>query len=252
MAKKTVAALCALMILLGLFTGCKKYVKEGYIPEPGIALTFDDDRIENWITYLPVLDSLGIKATFYISKYHGFTSAQKKKLLQIQNHGHEIAFHSASHCNFKEYIYKKGHSFEELIKYEVEDELKLMNRDGFYPTAFAYPYGAHDQPLDLLLTERFKSVRALNGTQDFTKSIVSTQNNKMLYGLGIDKSSNRSDPDIIKMLESVRNNKACAVFVAHDINSNNKFSITLERLKRMANFVRENKLKYYTVSEISN
>ena len=252
MAKKVVGVFCTLLIIIGLLHGCKKYVKEGNISEAGIVLTFDDDRIDNWFTYLPLLDSLGIKATFYICKYHKFTAGQKKKLATIQSHGHEIAFHGANHRNLKDYIYKEGHSLEELIKYEVQDELKLMNSDGFYPTAFAYPYGAHDQSIDLLLIGHFKSVRALNGTKDFTKSIVPTKNNKVLYGLGIDKSSKRSDTDLTKVIESVKNNNTCVVFVAHDINSNNKYSVTLDRLKGMAEFIKINNLKYYTASEISN
>ena len=252
MAKRSVAALCALIIIIGLFSGCKKFIKKGYMPEPGVVLTFDDCAIENWFTYLPMLDSAGVKATFYISNYHTLNSEQKRMLSTIQSHGHEIAFHTANHYNMKDYVYKEGHTFEQLIRCEVKDELKLMNRDGFYPTTFAYPHGAHNKSLDSILTIYFKSVRALNGTQNFAKSIVPTQNNKLLFGLGLDKSSKRSDEDVMKLLQSVRDNNGCAVFVAHNINTANKLSVTLERLKKMINFVKTNGLKYYTVSEISN
>ncbi len=244
--------MCALTVIIVLFSGCKKFSRKGYIADPGIALTFDDRRIDNWFTYLPFLDSAGVKATFYISSYHLLTTKQKERLAVIQNHGHEIAFHTANHYNLQDYVYKYGHSFDELIRYEINDELKLMNNDGFYPTTFAYPYGAHNYFLDTLLINHFKSVRALNGTKDFTKSIVPTQNNKLLYGLGIDRSSKRSDADIIEVLESVSNNKACVIFVAHDINTSNQYSVTLDRLKTIINFVKANNLKYYTVSEISN
>jgi hypothetical protein len=54
------------------------------------------------------------------------------------------------------------------------------------------------------------------------------------------------------MLQSAKNNNACAVFVAHEINTSNKYSITLERLKKIIAFSKTNSLKFYTVSEISN
>lgn len=127
-----------------------------------------------------------------------------------------------------------------------------MNDDGFYPTTFAYPYGAHNALIDKMLKRYFKSVMALNGTYDFTKSLVPTEKNDLLYGLGIDRSSQRSDADIINILNSAKNNNNCAVLVAHDINTASKFSVSLDRLRKIFQFVKSNGLKYYTVSEISD
>ena len=252
MAKKIVGVWCTLMVIIGLFSGCKKFAKQGHIQEPGIVLTFDDDRVDNWFKYLPVLDSSGVRATFYICKYNRFTAEQKRKLVIIQSHGHEIAFHGTNHYNMEEYVYKNKHTMEELMRCEVEAGLKLMNQDGFYPVTFAYPYGAHNGVIDKALMRYFKSVRALNGTQNFSKSIVPTQKNDLLYGLGIDKSSKRSDADVINMLQSAKNNNTCAVFVAHDINSNIALSVTLQRLLKIIAFAKANNLKYYTASEISD
>jgi peptidoglycan/xylan/chitin deacetylase (PgdA/CDA1 family) len=220
--------------------------------DAGIALTFDDYRIDNWYEYLPFLDSAGVKATFYICKYNRLTPIQKQKLQEIRNHGHEIAFHSTNHYNMPDYIYKYHHTMDELLYNEIELGLKQMNKDGFYPVTFAYPFGAHNAILDKALGKRFKSVRALNGTMDFTKSLVSTEKNNLLFGLGIDKSSQRSDPDIVNLLKAAINNHHCAILVAHDINTANKYSVTLDRLKKITQFAKENNLKYYTVSEISN
>jgi len=252
MAKKIIGALCALLTFSVLTTGCKKFQKEGHLPEPGIVLTFDDDRVDNWYQYLPLLDSAGVRATFYICKYNRFTAEQKRKLTIIKNHGHEIAFHSTNHYNMEDYVYKQKHTIDDLMRCEVEAGLKLMNQDGFFPTTFAYPYGAHNGVFDKMLMRYFKSVRALNGTQDYSKSIVPSQSNQVLYGLGIDKSSKRSDGDFIKVLQSAKSNNGCAILVAHDINTSNKFSITLKRLLTIFSFVKENNLKYYTASEVSN
>lgn len=252
MPKIFVRVLFTLTVVLYVFTGCKKFQKQGNMQEPGIVLTFDDDYIDNWYTYLPLLDSAGAKVTFYVCKYNRFTAEQKRKLTVIKNHGHEIAFHSTSHYNMPEYVYKYKHTLEELMRCEIEAGLKLMNNDGFYPVTFAYPYGAHNGLFDKTLMRYFKSVRALNGTQDFSKSIIPSAKNDLLFGLGIDKSSKRSDADIISMLESAKRNNTCAIFVAHRINTASKFSITLERLKNIFAYAKANNLKYYSVSEISD
>lgn len=218
----------------------------------GIALTFDDDRVDNWFTFLPYLDSSRVKATFYICKYNRFTADQKRKLAIIQSHGHEIAFHSTNHYNMLDYVYKYRHTIDEMIKNEITDGLKMMNRDGFYPTTFAYPMGAHNGLYDKMLLRYFKSVRALNGTNDFSKSLAPTEKNDLLFGLGIDKSSKRTDASVMQVIKSAFENNNCAVFVAHDINTSLKLSVTKERLQKMIDYANQIGLKFYTIAEISN
>lgn len=239
-------------LIVIFFTNCKKFEKNGHMQQPGIALTFDDGRVDNWYRYLPLMDSLGIKATFYICKYKRLTNEQKNKLHAIENRGHEIAYHTVSHYNLVDYIYKYHHTIEELMQKEIECGLKEMNKDGFYPVTFAYPYGVRNGVLDKQLMRYFKSVRALNGTYDYAKSLASTERNDLLYGFGIDKSSNHSDPVLINLLKSAKNNGNCAILVVHDINSNGRLSVSLDRLLKIVQFAKEEKLKFYTVSEISN
>ena len=246
----------AAIFLAALFAspGCSKYEKKGYMQQGGIALTFDDDRIDNWFKFLPFFDSTGIKATFYICKYHLLTPDQKNKLRILKDHGHEIAYHTTNHYNMVEYLVKNHHTLDELISGEIEYDLNKIERDGFYPTTFAYPYGAHTRELDHLLLKRyFKSVRALNGGTDYSTSLAPLEkNNDILYGFGLDKSSKHSDDCLTKVMQSAKNNNCCAIFVAHDINKDAKLSVTLDRLKKIVNTVKELGLKYYTVSEISN
>jgi len=235
-----------------LFIGCTKYEKHGQLKEAGIALTFDDDRVDNWFKYLPYLDSAGVKVTFYVCKYNRLTQEQKNKLLIIQNHGHEIAFHSVNHYNMLDYVYRYKHTTDEMMLNEIECGLKMMNKDGFYPTTFAYPYGAHNGLFDKMLMRYFKSVRALNGTNDFSKSLAPTEKNNLLFGLGIDKSSNRTDEAVLQLIQSASDNNNCAILVAHDINTALKLSVTLGRLKKVIDQAKRLNMKFYTVSEISN
>jgi peptidoglycan-N-acetylglucosamine deacetylase len=185
MRKFYLMGLVMLMVCLTTIS-CKKYKKQGKLSIPGIALTFDDDRVDNWYSYLNLLDSLQLKATFYISGYHKLSIVQKQKLRQIQSRGHEIAFHTRNHHNMNEYTKKYKKTQQQMIQEEIVKGLEEMNKDGFYPKTFAFPFGAHNPVIDDLLRKYFKSIRALNGSKDYSKSLTKDDNNYLLYGFGLD------------------------------------------------------------------
>lgn len=237
-----------LLILLG--TSCRKgqaYV----IPERGgVALTFDDYNIHNWHSYLYLFDSLNVKCTFYISNYNKLDDNQKKELHDIQNHGHEIAFHSTNHVNFVKKLQSYG--FKRLLNEEVSDGLVLMNNDGFYPKIFAYPYGAHNLILDKALLYKFKSIRTLNGTHDLNNSLYPLSGNTVIRSLGIDESSKRDFSSIENLLSSARELNSCAVFLIHNIEvQNTKLQLPLWKLRSLIIKAKSLNLHFYTISEIS-
>lgn len=216
----------------------------------GIALTFDDYAVDNWHTYINLFDSLGVRATFYISNYNKLTPAQKTELKDLQAHGHEIAFHSTNHVDFVKCV--DSTNVDKLIKNEVIHGLRLMNNDGFYPTTFAYPYGKHNDNLDRLLLKRFKSVRALNGTQDLSRSLAETHNNQIIFGLGIDEGSKRSLDKIKGLLYLGQQKNRCAVLLIHNIErSGTNLQLPLWKLKEIISSAKSLNLKFYTISEIS-
>lgn len=216
----------------------------------GIALTFDDYGVDNWHTYIKLFDSLGIKATFYVSNYNKFTAAQKAKLQDLQAHGHEIAFHSTNHVDFVKCV--DSTNITKLLNTEVVHGLRLMNNDGFYPTTFAYPYGKHNDNLDRILLKRFKSVRALNGTQDLSRSLAQLHDNKIIFGLGIDEGSNRSLDKIKGLLYLGQQKNRCAVLLIHHIErSDINLQLPLWKLKEIVASAKSLNLKFYTISEIS-
>lgn len=220
--------------------------------QPGIAITFDDNYVNNWYKYLPALDSLGIKATFYISGYHKLNTEQILKLKTIESHGHEIAYHTLNHYNLFDYVYKYHHSIAEMIQQEIVPGLMKMNQDGFSPKTFAYPFGRHCDAIDKALLRHFKSVRALNGSTNYALSQAATDENDVLYGLGLDESSRNSDALISKMLTNAKEKNTCVVLVGHRINAENtNLMVTLSRLQSIAAQAHQLGLKFYTISEIS-
>ena len=220
------------------------------MPRPGIALTFDDHCVEEWYNCMPLFDSFGVKATFYVSNYLKLTAKDKWMLRQLQDHGHEIAYHSLTHPDFVKYL--KKHSAAQLLSEEIDKGMALMNADGFYPTTFAYPYGSHNNQTDQLLLKKFKSLRALNGSPDRSKSFTATSDNTMLYSIGLDLSSGKSMDELLNLISLAQQNSNCLVLLGHHINQPaTKMQVPYERLKKIITTVHERKMKFYTVSEIS-
>lgn len=217
--------------------------------EPGIALTFDDYSIDNWHQYLPLLDSFGVKATFYISSYHKLSRGQKMELRDLQSHGHEIAFHTTNHYDMVDCL--SHMRAKDLIDCEIYQDLRKMNHDGFYPRTFAYPYGSHNEFLDQELGKIFKSVRALNGSNDYARSFTRGTDNKVLYAEGIDNNQ-RSLDKINYLIDCAYRNRNCLVLVAHHIEkANSKFQVSYQKLKSILEKSKSLEMRFYTISEIS-
>ena len=242
-----------LLLFIAGFNGCKKQdVPVGVIPPDGlIALSFDDAYVDNWYAHLSLLDSLGIKATFYISSYHTLNNVQKQKLRTIEAHGNEIAYHTTNHSNLLKQYGKS--SMRYVLDTEIKPDLRLMNNDGFNPENFAYPYGQHDPYLDRQLLIYFKSLRAVCNPKNYDKSLVKqSKEGQVFYSPRIDASSKITDEQIKNLLELARNNHNCVMLYAHEINSpRSNYQVTIERLKYLSMLAKTYNLQFVRVAEMT-
>lgn len=237
--------------LVLLFSQCNKSVPVGKIDNGSIALTFDDHYIDNWFTYLPLLDSLGIKATFYISAYNSFNEGQKKKLATLAAHGHEVAYHTTNHANLIKAKAKSGLQY--ILEEEIKKDLAKMRNDGYNITSFAYPYGSHDKILDDILLCSFKSVRALSNRQDYNKSLVKESGEgKVLHGANIDMNSRLKEDGILDLIGKANTHHDCLVMVAHQIdNPNFNLQISRDRLRMIAAEAQKRSMDFITIRQIA-
>ena len=107
-----------------------------------ISLSFDDARLSQIDTGMSLLETLDLKATFYLS-----LPAMKKRLegwKEIASHGHEIGNHSTSHACTGNYRFTRA--LEDFTLEEMASDLDNANREigaslGLKPVSFAYPCG---------------------------------------------------------------------------------------------------------------
>ncbi len=109
-----------------------------------ISLTFDDARPSQVDAGLPLLNRLGVKATFYLQpeglakRLEGWKGAVAA--------GHEIGNHTVSHPCTANFAFSRKNALEdyslERIEAEMSEASRVVRRElGVSPVSFAYPCG---------------------------------------------------------------------------------------------------------------
>ena len=109
-----------------------------------VSLTFDDARLSQVDTGLPLLDKYGVKATFYV------TPASVEKRLAGWKRAvaakHEIGNHSNTHPCTGNFAFSFGNALENYTLATLEKDLDTADREigrllGVKPATFAFPCG---------------------------------------------------------------------------------------------------------------
>ena len=109
-----------------------------------LSLSFDDARESQVTIGTPLLDSLGVKATFYV--FPGPLSKQLDGWRDAVKYGHEIANHSLTHPCSENFAWARKNALENMSLKEMEQQLIESNKQikeilGVEPMHYAYPCG---------------------------------------------------------------------------------------------------------------
>jgi peptidoglycan-N-acetylglucosamine deacetylase len=109
-----------------------------------LSITFDDARLSQIDTGIPLLDRYGVKATFYVSP--GSMLERSDKWRMAVNNGHDIGNHSLYHPCSGNFVWSRNRALEEYTLQKMMTELDSASRLiketlGIQPLSFAYPCG---------------------------------------------------------------------------------------------------------------
>jgi hypothetical protein len=109
-----------------------------------VSLSFDDARPSQLDQGLPILDRLGVKATFYVGP--GRAQERLSDWRQALDTGHEIGNHSLHHTCSGNFLWGVRNVLENRTIEDMEAELieancHLQELFGVAPKTFAYPCG---------------------------------------------------------------------------------------------------------------
>lgn len=224
-------------------------------PEPGVALSFDDDFVDQWFDNAALLESYGAKVTFYVTRYEELSAERKAKLHELQKRGHEIGYHTVTHVDAE--VFLQTHSVDEYLAQEIDPGLKRMNDDGFFPQTFAYPWNGHTPETDAALKARFRfvrgSARLKHGDTYLYQPDGRDHGQTMMPGASLDAAN--FDADLLeKALTKVQQDgNSVAILYAHQITAvdSPRSHITPASLEQVLKSARDKGLKFYTMKELA-
>lgn len=218
-------------------------------PEPrgGIALSFDDDFVDQWFAQRELFARYDARVTFFVTRFAQLEEGELERLRTLEADGHEIGCHGVSHLDARE-----AESAERYVREEVEPALAAMAAQGFTPASFAYPWGGRSAELDWLLARRFPVVRGSGRLEKLERSLVEPGNRGLVIGASID-SSKADAAAIVAALREAKAQKKVVVLYAHRITADDipQSHITPETLEAVLAEAKALDLPFLTMSELA-
>ncbi len=209
-----------------------------------VVLTYDDAINQHLDNAVPVLDSLGLKATFYITGYSSSVRERLNEWKRIVTHGHELGNHTMFHpCDAS----IAGRSWVkpeyDLSKYNIRrivDETRttnvlLQSMDGKTKRTFAYPCGdmkVGDTSFIDLLKNDFIAARVVNNQMHGI-------NNIDLYKVDCYLVNGQSGDELIAWAKQAMETNSLLVILFHGVNGGNSLNVSLPAHRQFLRFLKQ-------------
>ena len=222
----------------------------------GVVITVDDKGISNWYSNRKYFINKNVKCTFFITRIQDLTNDEINMLIELEGHGHELAYHGTNHINADEFL--RLHSLQEYFDYEISPGLSIMESKLTPPTAFAYPFGARNDSLDEYLSNHFEILRGTAYTsaehriENLEAVFVNTnETNSLVHGVGIDSIYNNSSNDIQRGLDRANNNGEIIIFYLHNFGGSDMYHMNFSCFDEMIHCINDLNMPIITISQIN-
>jgi peptidoglycan/xylan/chitin deacetylase (PgdA/CDA1 family) len=209
-----------------------------------VSLTYDDAINVDLDNAIPALDSVGLKASFYLSGYSGALTNRIDEWRAIAKNGHELGNHTLYHpC-----AGGPGRSFVtpdyDLSKYTFRrliDEIRMTNTllraiDGKTKRTFAYPCGdtkIGDSSYIDLLNKDFVAARGV-------RSEMSKINQVNLYNINCYAINGETGEQLIALVKKAMETNSLLVFLFHGVGGGHSLNVSLAAHRQLLQFLKQN------------
>jgi len=208
-----------------------------------LSLTFDDARLSQIDTGIPLLDKYGVKATFYVSPGSMMKRFDKWKLAILN--GHDIGNHSLNHPCSGNFAWSRNKALEEYSLKRMKDELdsaSLLIKEtlGMQPVSFAYPCGQtfigrgiNVQSYIPLIAIMFETGRGwLNEAPNDPIFCDLAQ----LNGAELD---GKSFEQVLKLIETAKSNGYWLILAGHEMNEEGFQTSQLKTIEEICKYAKD-------------
>ena len=209
-----------------------------------VVLTYDDALNVHIKNVLPALDSLGLKATFYISDYFDGLKDQIFQWRKAAANGHELGNHTLFHpCAGgpgREFV-RSDYDLRYYSMKRITDEIKMANNlltaiDGKTKRTFAYTCGdtkVGDYSIINIIRQLFVAAR---GVQQEMPPIDKVD----LYQIGCYSGNGQSGEEMIDWVKRTMSNHTLLVFLFHGVGGEHSLNVSLEAHSQLLHFLKQN------------
>lgn len=208
-----------------------------------LSLTFDDARHSQADVGIPLLDSYGVRATFYVSP--SLLVKRPPTWKQAIVHGHEIGNHSLRHPCTGNFAWAREKALEDYTVRKMKRELEEANRAiesalGVWPVTFAYPCGqtfvGRGRKLQSYVPLVAQMFHAGRGWMDEGANDPAFCDSAQLLGMeldGLDFSAAK------KLIDTTIENGGWLVFAGHEIGTGGRQTTRIDTLKAICEYARD-------------
>jgi peptidoglycan/xylan/chitin deacetylase (PgdA/CDA1 family) len=221
------------------------------ISRAGIALTFDDNTVDQWYAIRGIFQKYDAHATFFVSNFNSLDQSQIDKLKILEADGHEIAFHGYNHEDVVEYL--QSHTLNEYMNNEIIRGINLMKSQGFNPVDFAFPYGSDDPTATQAMKPYFLHMRDTYYDWDDTIYYQYGSNTSVISGIGIDDNTyGNSLTDIHNGIDTAKAENKILIFYCHEPVASNpgEYQTSYARIEDILAYVKNKNMTFYRVADI--
>jgi hypothetical protein len=221
-----------------------------------LSLSFDDARPSQLRRGLPLLDRLGIPATFFVLP--NAVEATVTEWRDVVARGHEIGNHTVTHPCGHRFEWSRANALERMTIDDFKSEIREANRClrdllGLEPTVFAYPCGdtfvgegRNTQSLVPLIAEMFDVGRTFN---DLTANSPADLDPAQTACVNSDE---HTFPTLRPLLEATVADRAWLVLGGHEIGSADDGETTrVETIEAVVNWCRSTGFWIDTIGNIA-
>ncbi|MDQ8004085.1 MAG: polysaccharide deacetylase family protein [Pedobacter sp.] len=232
------ALLLSLMICFGFFAfGQNTWNNK----KAAIVITYDDAIPQHLNNAIPVLDSLNLKATFYLTAYTAKNNISAWK--KVASNGHELGNHTLYHPCIgdkpgREWV-KKEYNLNNYTVARLLDEIKMSNAflealDGKKERTFAYPCA--DTVVNNIsfvkdLKKDFVAAR-------FVKHEMKPINKVDLFAIDCYAINKHTFADMKKWVDEAIETNSLLVILFHGVGGGNPMDVTLEDHRKILNYIK--------------
>jgi peptidoglycan/xylan/chitin deacetylase (PgdA/CDA1 family) len=215
-----------------------------------VVLTYDDALDVHITNALPALDSLGLKATFYIANYNGMLQSQIPAWRAAAAKGHELGNHTLFHpCEGgrpgREFV-TPDYDLNNYSLNRITNEIRAMNAlltaiDGKTNRTFAFPCGdtkVHDTAYFDPLQKEFVAAR---GVMPGIPAI----DNVDIYNLPCYGVFNQSGEEMIQWVKDAIIHEGLLVILFHGVGGGHSLNVSLPAHSQLLHYLKQHEMEIW-------